>query len=88
MRLFRWIDLTQQGQPADDPLLTATALVPVMAGLFLPGKRNPREGIYSSLFGLGTVLLYYGSVSFLGRPEDDAAVYPAGQRCRVAYGTA
>jgi SSS family solute:Na+ symporter len=55
-------------------VLTATALIPVMAGLFLPGKRNPREGIYSSLFGLGTVLVYYGSISFLGRPENDSYV--------------
>jgi len=53
-------------------VLTATALIPVMAGLFLPGKRKPREGLFSSLFGLGTVLLYYGLISFLGRPEKDS----------------
>ena len=55
-------------------VLTATALIPVMAGLFLPGKRQPREGLYSSFFGLGTVLVYYGLTTFFGRPEKDTYV--------------
>lgn len=55
-------------------VLTATALVPIMAGLFLPGKRQPLEGLISSFLGLGTVLLYYGLVSLIGRPEKDSYV--------------
>jgi SSS family solute:Na+ symporter len=55
-------------------VLTATALVPIMAGLFLPGTRRAAEGLVSSFLGLGTVLLYYGLVSLLGRPEKDSYV--------------
>ena len=55
-------------------ILTATALVPIMAGLFLPGKRNPSEGIISSFSGLASVLLYYGIVSTFGRAENDSYI--------------
>lgn len=55
-------------------VLTATALIPVMAALFLPGTRKPLEGTLSSLFGLGAVLLYYGLVSFFGHSEKDSYV--------------
>jgi SSS family solute:Na+ symporter len=55
-------------------VLTATALIPLMAGLFLPGKRNSLEGLYSSLFGLVTALSFYATITFLGRPENDSYV--------------
>jgi SSS family solute:Na+ symporter len=55
-------------------VLTATALVPVMAGIFLPGKRRPSEGLLSSLFGLGSVLLFYACVTILGRAKKDSYV--------------
>jgi SSS family solute:Na+ symporter len=56
-------------------VLTATALIPIMAALFLPGGRKPWEGLFSSLFGLATVLLYYGLTSFLGRSEKDSYLW-------------
>ncbi len=57
-------------------LLTGTVLIPIMAGLFLPGKRKPLEGFLSSLFGLGAIVLYYTLVTFMGRPENESYVLP------------
>lgn len=58
-------------------VLTATALIPLMAGLFLPGSRKRLEGLLSSLFGFGTVVVYYVAVSFLGRPDPNDSYTPA-----------
>ncbi len=55
-------------------VLTATTLIPIMAALFLPGKRRSREGLLSSLFGLGLVLTYYALLTILGREEKDSFV--------------
>lgn len=55
-------------------VLTATALVPVMAALFLPGRRKPLEGTLSSAFGLSVVLVYYGAVSMFGRADADSYI--------------
>ncbi len=55
-------------------LLTGTAFIPIMAGLFLPGKRKPLEGLLSSLFGLGAIVIYYTLVTFLGHPENESYV--------------
>jgi SSS family solute:Na+ symporter len=55
-------------------LLTGTAFIPIMAGLFLPGKRKPLEGLLSSLFGLGSIVLYYTLVTYLGQPENESYV--------------
>jgi SSS family solute:Na+ symporter len=53
-------------------VLTAASLVPIMAALFLPGKRNPAEGLLSSLLGLGTVLVYYAVVTFFGEAAEES----------------
>ena len=55
-------------------LLTGTAFIPIMAGLFLPGRRKPLEGLLSSLFGLGAIVIYYTLVTFLGHPENESYV--------------
>jgi len=55
-------------------VLTATALIPVLAGLFLPGRRKPAEGICSSLFGLATIAAYYALTHLFGRAENDSYV--------------
>ncbi len=55
-------------------LLTGTAFVPIMAALFLPGKRTPLEGFLSSLFGLMAIVLYYTLVTYLGHPENESYV--------------
>jgi len=55
-------------------LLTGTAFIPIMAGLFLPGRRKPLEGFLSSLFGLGAIVFYYTLVTFLGHPENESYV--------------
>jgi solute:Na+ symporter, SSS family len=55
-------------------VLTSTALIPVMAALFLPGRRKPLEGTLSCLFGLSVVLVYYGVVSFFGRADADSYI--------------
>lgn len=55
-------------------LLTATIFVPMMAGLFLPGRRKPWEGIFSCALGMGSVLVFYLAVSLLGRIEGGSYV--------------
>ena len=55
-------------------LLTGTAFVPIMAALFLPGKRTPLEGFLSSLFGLGAVVFFYALLTTLGHPENESYV--------------
>ena len=55
-------------------LLTGAAFVPIMAALFLPGKRTPLEGFLSSLFGLMAIVLYYTLVTYLGHPENESYV--------------
>jgi SSS family solute:Na+ symporter len=55
-------------------VLTATTLIPIMGALFLPGKRDSHEGLFSSLFGLVSVLLYYGVLTIVGRQEKESFV--------------
>lgn len=56
-------------------ILTATAFIPLMAGLFVPGRKKPLQGLLSSLLGLVTVLVFYGIATYLGRPEKDSYVW-------------
>lgn len=56
-------------------VLTATAFIPLMAGLFLPGRKKPAQGMLSSLLGLVAVLLFYALVSYLGEREKDSYVW-------------
>lgn len=55
-------------------VLTATAVVPIFAALFLPGRRSPPEGIASSLLGLAAVILYYAAIGLWGRAEAESYV--------------
>ena len=56
-------------------ILTATALIPIMAGLFLHGRRKPAEGMAATLCGLGTVLIYYAAITCFGRVDNDSYVW-------------
>ena len=56
-------------------VLTATALIPIMAGLFLPNRRKPAEGMAATLCGLATVLIYYATLTYFGRADNDSYVW-------------
>jgi solute:Na+ symporter, SSS family len=47
-------------------LLTASVLVPLMAGLFSPAPVRPAAGFSSSLAGMGSAILFYVAVSIFG----------------------
>lgn len=64
-------------------ILTATAFIPLMAALFLTGKRKPWEGTLAALFGLVTVLLYYAVVTLFGHPEKQSYVLTVSAFSRV-----
>jgi Na+/proline symporter len=50
-------------------VLTSTLLVPVLAALFLPGRRTPLAGTLSSLGGLAAVAVFYLVLGLWGVPE-------------------
>ena len=50
-------------------VLTSTLLVPVLAALWLPGRRRPLEGTLSSCGGLLAVAAFFGVMHVWGVPE-------------------
>jgi SSS family solute:Na+ symporter len=52
-------------------VLTSTLLVPVLAALFLPGKRTPLAGTLATLGGLGAVAVFYVAFEVAGSPYDE-----------------
>jgi SSS family solute:Na+ symporter len=56
-------------------ILTATVLVPVMAGLFWKGRKTPLAGLLSSLTGLASSLVYYVAVYWFGVFDEEFATY-------------
>lgn len=56
-------------------VLTATVLVPVMAGLFWRGRKTPLAGLLSSLTGLASSLIYYFAIFAFGELDEDFATY-------------
>jgi Na+/proline symporter len=52
-------------------VLTSTLLVPVLAALFLPGKRTPLAGTLATLGGLVAVGVFYVAVDVWGTPYAD-----------------
>lgn len=56
-------------------MLTATAFIPIMAGLFLARQKKPLQGLLSSLAGFLALLVYYGLVSNLGLAQKDSYVW-------------
>ncbi|HXH83037.1 MAG TPA: sodium:solute symporter family protein [Candidatus Tectomicrobia bacterium] len=52
-------------------VLTATLLVPVLAALFLPGRRAPLAGALSSFGGLGAVAAFFAALHVWGVPEPE-----------------
>jgi SSS family solute:Na+ symporter len=56
-------------------VLTATVLVPVMAGLFWRGRKTPLAGLLSSLTGLASSLVYYFAIFAFGELDEDFATY-------------
>jgi Na+/proline symporter len=61
-------------------VLTATVLVPVLAALFLPGRRPALAGTLASWGGLGTVLAFFVVLEVWGEP------YPALETRRLVVG--
>jgi len=49
-------------------VLTATLLVPVLAALFLPGRRAPLAGTLSTLGGLTAIAVFYVAFAVWGTP--------------------
>jgi SSS family solute:Na+ symporter len=49
-------------------VLTSTLLVPVLAALFLPGRRTPLAGTLSTLGGAAAIALFYGAFAAWGVP--------------------
>lgn len=52
-------------------VLTSTLLVPVLAALWLPGRRRPLEGTLSSGGGLLAVAAFFGAMHVWGAPYDE-----------------
>jgi SSS family solute:Na+ symporter len=52
-------------------ILTATLLVPLLAALFLPGRRTPLAGTLSACGGLAAVVLFYAAMEIWGAPWED-----------------
>jgi SSS family solute:Na+ symporter len=52
-------------------ILTATVLVPLLAALFLPGRRTPLAGTLSAGGGLASVVIFYLALEAWGMPDDD-----------------
>lgn len=50
-------------------MLVATALVPVLAGLFVRARPRPAAGLASSLAGLATAAGFYALVNLVGEPD-------------------
>ncbi|HUG40308.1 MAG TPA: sodium:solute symporter family protein [Longimicrobiales bacterium] len=50
-------------------VLIAAALVPILAALYLPVPPSARAGLWSSLGGLLSAVLFYAAVNLLGRPS-------------------
>lgn len=86
LRLTRWMVLVAAGLSvlaalffqsmvsawiAMATVLVATALVPIMAALYLPGRPHPWAGLWSSLAGLGTAVAVFTAVSVLGVPSEE-----------------
>jgi len=56
-------------------ILTATLLVPVLAGLFWPGRKTALAGLASSVVGLGAVFTYYAVVFWFGSWSEEYATF-------------
>jgi solute:Na+ symporter, SSS family len=52
-------------------VLVSGALVPVLAGLYLPFRPRPEAGWWSSVGGLGTALLFFAAVNLGGAMDPD-----------------
>ena len=50
--------------------LTSTVLVPIFTGLYWKGKRTPRAGTMSCVFGLVSVIAYYVGVAWIGAENE------------------
>lgn len=52
-------------------VLTATVFVPLLAALFLPGRRTPLAGTLSTWGGLAAVIVFYLALEILGVPNEE-----------------
>lgn len=51
-------------------ILTSTVLVPLLAALFLPGRRAPLAGTLSAWGGLGAVAAFFAAMEIWGAPHE------------------
>lgn len=52
-------------------ILTSTLLVPMLAALFLPGRRTPLAGTLATWGGLGAVVAFFAAAQLWGAPNAD-----------------